>query len=182
MRFFIQSSLIAWAIVTGVSCAMFYAVPASPIHEAAWKGDLTRIEQLVKDGANVNAVDPSGETPLYWAAQGGHPVGPHRCGHEEPGRAGVNKALIDLGADLNVQDKRPRTPGGSSGWTPLFVAVHHQQFKTAEARLQAGANPNIRSDQGMSVMEMASAEGAPRELIELIVAKGFDPQIAKSAH
>jgi ankyrin repeat protein len=176
MRFFIQSSLIAFLALTGPGCAMFYAVPSSPIHEAAWKGDIARVEQLVNDGADVNAPDALGATPLYLAAQGGHPFGPHRCGNEDPRRPEVIRALIDLGADLNAPDRRPRTIGASSGWTPLMIALHHKQFKSAETLLKAGANPNIRSDQGMSVMEMASAEGAPRELIELIVAKGFDPQ------
>jgi ankyrin repeat protein len=167
--------------VTGPACAVFYAVPSSPILNAAWKGDIPRIEQLVKDGADVNTADEMGATPLYLAAQGGHPFGPHRCGTEDANRPELIKTLIDLGAQLNVQDRRPRTIGASSGWTPLMIALHHKQFKSAETLLKAGADPNIRSDQGMSVMEMASVEGAPRELIELIVAKGFDPQVAHSA-
>jgi ankyrin repeat protein len=91
----------------------------------------------------------------------------------------VIAALLDLGANPGLRDRRPRIPGASSGWTPLFVALHHEQFKSAAVLLEHGADPNIRSDQGMSVMEVASGEGAPRELIELILAKGFDPQLAR---
>jgi ankyrin repeat protein len=134
---------------------------------------------LVKQGADANARDALGGTPLYWAARGGHALGPHRCRGEAEGRPAVIAALVELGADPNLQDQRPRIPGGSSGWTPLFVALHHEQFKSAAVMLEHGADPNIRSDQDMSVMEMASGEGAPRELIELIMAKGFDPQLAR---
>jgi hypothetical protein len=45
--------------------------------------------------------------------------------------------------------------------------------------LEHGADPNILSDQGTSAMAVASAEGAPRELIALMMEKGFDPQKAR---
>ncbi len=111
-------------------------------------------------------------TALYWAARGGHRLGPHQCGGELPNRPEVVATLIALGANPNIQDRRPQGFGRSSGWTPLFVALHHEQFKTAALLLDKGADPNIRSDQGMSAMMMASAEGAPAELIALMVAKG----------
>ena len=87
-------------------------------------------------------------------------------------------ALLELGADPNLQDRRPKGWGRSSGWTPLFVALHHAQFNSARVLLEHGADPNILSDQGMSAMAMASAEAAPKELIRLLVEKGFDPQLA----
>jgi cytohesin len=167
------------AVLWASGCVLFYDVPSTPIHEAAWKGDIEAIRALVKAGADVNAPDALGGTPLHWAARGGHAIGPHRCHGEAADRPAVIAALLDLGANPNLRDRRPRIPGASSGWTPLFVALHHEQFKTAAVLLEHGADPNIRSDQGMSVMEVASGEGAPRELIELIMAKGFDPQLAR---
>jgi ankyrin repeat protein len=91
----------------------------------------------------------------------------------------VIAALLDLGADPNIPDRRPKGLGRSSGWTPLFVALHHEQFASAQTLLERGADPNIRSDQGLSVMEMAAGEGAPKELIALLLEKGFDPQKAQ---
>jgi ankyrin repeat protein len=163
--------LVSAAAVAG--CAAFWEVPAMPLHEAAWRGDVAAIRQLVKDGANVNAADAMGATALYWAARGGHPMGPHQCKGEAPDRPEVVATLIALGANPNIQDRRPRGFGRSSGWTPLFVALHHDQFHSAAALLERGADPSIRSDQGMSVMEIASAEGAPQPLRDLMVAKGF---------
>jgi len=155
---------------------MFWELPATPLQDAAWRGDVAAIRQLVKEGADVNATDDMGATALSWAARGGHPLGPHRCKGEEPGRPEVIAALVELGADPNIQDRRPKGFGRSSGWTPLFVALHHEQFESARVLLEHGADPNILSDQGMSVISMASVEGAPKELIALMMAKGFDPQ------
>ena len=44
--------------------------------------------------------------------------------------------------------------------------------------LARGANPNIRSHQGTTVMEIAAAEGAPRHLLQDLLARGFDAQKA----
>jgi ankyrin repeat protein len=177
MNFSIRSAL--FIAVTGTAaCAMFWEVPATPLHDAAWRGDAAAIRQLVRDGADVDATDDMGATALYWAARGGHRLGPHQCSGEDAARPDVIAALIELGADPNIQDRRPTGLGRSSGWTPLFVALHHRQFNSARVLLEHGADPNLLSDQGMSVMSMASVEGAPKELAALIVEKGFDPRKA----
>ena len=175
MNFVLRSALLM-AVTTGSACSIFWEVPATPLQDAAWRGDVAAVRQIVKDGADVNAADDMGATALYWAARGGHPLGPHQCTGEAPARPEVIAALVELGADPNIQDRRPKGFGRSSGWTPLFVALHHEQFNSARVMLEHGADPNILSDQGMSAMAVASAEGAPRELIALMMEKGFDPQ------
>jgi ankyrin repeat protein len=177
MNFVIRSTLLA-AVTTTAACSSFWQVPSMPLHEAAWKGNIAAIRQLVEAGADVNAQDDMGATALYWAARGGHPPGPHRCYTEKPSRPDVIAALLQLGADPNLPDRRPQGLGRSSGWTPVFVALQHEQFRSARVLLERGADPNLLSDQGLSVMAMAAGEGAPRELISLIVEKGFDPQKA----
>lgn len=158
---------------------MFWDVPATPLSAAAARGDIAQIRELVRDGADINARDDMGATALYWAARGGHRVGPHQCGTEDPERPAVIATLLELGADPNLADRRPKGWGRSSGWTPLFVALHHAQFKSAQVLLEHGADPNVLSDQGMSAMAMADDEGAPKGIIALLVAKGFDPQQAR---
>jgi ankyrin repeat protein len=175
MNFVLRSALLM-AVTTGGACSVFWQVPATPLHDAAWRGDVGAIRQLVRDGADVNAADDMGATAVYWAARGGHPLGPHQCRGEDSSRPDVIAALIALGADPNIQDRRPKGFGRSSGWTPLFVALHHEQFRSARLLLEQGADPNILSDQGMSVVGIAAAEGAPKELITLMMEKGFDPQ------
>jgi ankyrin repeat protein len=83
MNFTLKSTLrtvgVVVAAVGAGGCVLFYDLPSTPIHAAAWKGDIEAIRALVKEGADINVPDALGGTPLYWAARGGHPVGPHRC-------------------------------------------------------------------------------------------------------
>jgi ankyrin repeat protein len=160
------------ALMTAVSgCAMLYEKPSTPLANAAWTGDLDTVRRLVREGANINEEDAVGGTALHLAARGGHPLGPHTCRSEDEARPAMVAALIELGADVNARDQRPRVPGGSSGWTPLLVALHHKQFKTARVMIEHGADVNIRSDQGMSALDMAEVEGAPKDLLDAIRAR-----------
>lgn len=165
-----QAILLAMLTAVG-GCATFYEKPSTPIAAAAWAGDLKTVRRLVSEGGNINEEDAVGGTPLHLAARGGHAMGSHSCRTEEDGRAAIVAAMIELGADVNARDRRPRVPGGSSGWTPLLVALHHGQFKTARVLLEHGADANIRSDQGVTALEMAEVEGAPRDLLDLITSR-----------
>ena len=40
---------------------------ADPIHDVAWKGDLAGVQRELNKGADVNAKDNRGLTPLDWA-------------------------------------------------------------------------------------------------------------------
>lgn len=161
------------------ACALFWDAPGTPLGQAAHRGDVAAIRALLAGGADPNAFDATGQTALHWAARGGHPIGPHRCRGEAAGRADVVSALVEGGADLDLADRRGAIPGGSSGWTPLHVALHHEQFEMAARMLARGADPNIRSHQGRSVMAMAADEGAPPELLNELMARGFDPRRAR---
>jgi ankyrin repeat protein len=58
--------------------------------EAATKGDLAAVQALLAKGANVNARDNHGKTPLMVAAFQGH--------------VSVVKSLLAKGADINAKD------------------------------------------------------------------------------
>jgi ankyrin repeat protein len=165
---YLTSVLMAIFSTSASGCAAFYQRPPSALSDAAWRGDIDTVRLLVKNGADINELNG---TPLFLAARGGHPLGPHSCGTESKDRPAEIEALLELGANPNERDGRPRTIGGSSGWTPLFVALHHRQFQSAIVLLNHGADPTLKSDQGMSVMEMAVVEGAPKEVIALIEQK-----------
>ena len=173
-------ALITPLLMVMSGCAFFWEEPGTPLARAAHQGDLGAIRSLLAGGVNPNEFDATGQTALHWAARGGHRLGPHHCHGEAPTRPAVITALVNGGADLNVTDRRGAIPGRSSGWTPLHVALHHEQFATAARLLERGANPNIRSHQGRSVMAMAAEEGAPRELLTDLLAHGFDPRLAKT--
>lgn len=59
--------------------------------DAARRGDVAAVQQLLVQGANVHAADPSGVTALIAAAYANH--------------LAVAQLLIQAGADVNVQDR-----------------------------------------------------------------------------
>ena len=180
MRMNSVTAVLAGALMAA-NCASFMEKPGTALAKAAHEGNIEQMRALLAGGVNVNEYDASNQTALHWAARGGHPIGPHVCRGESAGRADVVDALIDAGADVNAMDRRAAIPGGSSGWTPLHVALHHEQFGIAARLLERGANPNIRSHQGTSVMAMAAEEGAPTALLQDLLAHGFDPRRGSGA-
>lgn len=135
MNFIRQSSLFIAVMVMG-GCISFLDEPGTPLADAAHRGDVAALRALIADGADPSAFGPDGQTALHWAVRGGHPIGPHRDTPEAGDRLLVVDTLLDLGADPNLVDRRRTIPGGSSGWTPLHVALHHEQFRTATLLLQ----------------------------------------------
>jgi ankyrin repeat protein len=161
MRFVIQSSLLIAALFAA-GCSLIYTEPGDPLSRAAFAGDLAQVRQLIAAGAPPNQA-------LQWAARGGHPAGPHRCRYELPERDAIVRALLDAGANVDVRDGRRPTPGGSSGWTPLHQALHHGQYRIALALLERGANPDAKSDQGMTPTDMARIGHAPEAVMQQLL-------------
>ena len=92
---------------------LFYAIFANT----------TLMVQLLYNGANVNAADRSGHTPLSYAVI--------LCESEEPARV-----LLHYGADPNV---RYKVTYDNSDWTPLRSAVLFDRPRTGNALFAAGA-------------------------------------------
>lgn len=107
------------------------------LHNAAHKGNLELVKQLVSGGANVNARDKLGSTPLHYAANQYH--------------LDVMKFLIDNGADVNAQQ--------NGGTTPLGHAVFANGPEFAQLLLENGADPNIPSSNGLTPLNDAEMLG-----------------------
>lgn len=84
------------------------------------KFDIAEWEEKLKNGADINARDNDGDTPLFMAAYG----------NKNPK---VIKTLLEYGADVNIRD--------DSGKTPLNYAVkYNAEDKIFEILLASGAN------------------------------------------
>lgn len=95
---------------------------------AAGAGEI--VAMLKAAGADLNAHDPRGSTPLSLATY---------CGNEE-----VVRALLSNGADVNMAD--------AGGQTPLIYAALGGGSGLMKVLLEAGADPNLTDKQGATAM------------------------------
>ena len=84
------------------------------------------VRACLRAGADPEARDKDGSTPLHWAASEGH--------------AGAIAALLEAGADPDAQVL--------GGWTPLHVAAGEDRAGAITALLEGGADPSARKENG----------------------------------
>jgi hypothetical protein len=109
---------------------------------------------LIDQGADTNALDVLGRTPLYTAAF--------------YKRSELAKLLLAHGAKVNV--------GDTTGLTPLHAAVLAGSVEVAALLIDAGAGINARSSSGKTPLHLAAATGQ-LELARLLLIDGADKSI-----
>ena len=154
------------------------------LFEAARKGKTKVVQELIKDGINVNENDGYEYTPLLYAMQNGKPE--------------VAQVLIAAGADVNVKDKDGNTPlhfaagGGRTevvkalvqagakmeekdkkGNTPLLYAIKNGKPEVAQVLIEAGADVNVKYNDGNTPLYWAAWYGCT-EVVKALVQAGAD--------
>lgn len=124
---------------------------STPLHWAAHRDDLAKVDQLIRSGANVNAANDIGATPL-WAAS-------------VHGSAPVLKRLLDAGANPNA--------ALVSGETPLMAASRAGKVDAVAALLAKRANPNARGTRGQTALMWAVAQ-KHAAVVKALLAGGAD--------
>ena len=133
------------------------------LHDAAggWHPDL--IALLLRLGADPNAADPYGHTPLYCAGNAVHETD----GRDKAQGGEAVRALTQGGADVNAQD-------GVKRCTALHMAARRGHVQIAEALVACGAGLEVRDSLGETPLRRAVNCGKP-EVAALLLSKGADP-------
>lgn len=118
------------------------------LHHAAGFGTLETLQWLVESGAEVNAKNKLGSTPLHWAV---------------PDEAKV-RLLLARGASVNAKL--------ADGRTPLYLAtVLGNGHAVLRALLAHGANPNLPAGNKRTPLIVAASRGDAEALRLLLEAK-----------
>ena len=134
----------------------------SAIGRAAQHGYVNLVKDLIAAGADVNAEDDYGGTPLHDAAY--------------KGQAEVISILIKAGADVNA-----KTDGGS---TPLHSAAYKGQAEVIPILIKAGADVHAKNNDGSTPLANAIKEGHSNAAAALkkggADTAGIERQVAKA--
>ena len=126
----------------------------SYLFEAAKSGSPEEIEALLAKGADLNATDNGGNTPLHLAASSNS-------------NSGVTKALLEAEADHNTINY--------FGETPLHLAaMYNSNPEVTKALLEAGADSNAKDNYDKTSLHSAARNNSPGVTKALLEA-GADP-------
>lgn len=141
MKKMILGAVMALAIFVDVN-----ETDAAPIHEAAKRGDLAGVIQLLDSGVDVGLADNGGNTPLMYAATNGHTE--------------VVKVLLNYDTNLNVFNH--------DGSTALIMAASWLgNLEIVKILLIRGADANHANNRGLTAL--AEAEyWENQEVVQLI--------------
>jgi hypothetical protein len=164
---------------------------ASPVADAAMKGDTAALRTLLQRKADVNATQPDGATAIQWAAwrndlqlaealiaAGADVKAANREGAtalwlaSENGSAPMIGKLLAAGADANE-----RTPNGE---TPLMMAARNGNLDALKVLLDHKADPAVKENlRGTTALIWAVDQSHP-EAVKLLIARGADVNAASA--
>ncbi len=114
------------------------ALADSPLADVIEENRREAALELIAEGADVNAAQGDGTTPLHWAT--------YKLDLE------LVQLLLDRGAKADTQNRY--------GATPLGEAVKSAHVPLTEALLDAGANANAANGDGETVLMLAARTGS----------------------
>ena len=149
MRLRLSLNLIAVVAMT----ALVGAAPpsASPVADAAMRGNRDAVRTLLQQGADVNGAQGDGMSALHWAA--------------DRGDAELTTMLVYAGANTGAVTRIGQ-------YTPLHLAARSGNVDAVRALLTAGASVDARtSTTGVTPLHLAATAGSTPVVTALLDAK-----------
>lgn len=125
------------------------------LHLAAWNGNADMVNLLLGQGADINAKNNEGRTPLFDAAWNG--------------KTDVVKLLCDRGADIGAKQY-------NLGSTALHCAAWNGNADAVEMLLDHGANIEARENNGSTPFGFAIWHGKT-DVAKLLLARGANIEV-----
>jgi ankyrin repeat protein len=156
-----KTSRLAAILLMGVACSSLAI--AGPIHDAARKGDLKKVNALLAgDPKLVNDKDGDGNTPLHVAAL--------------HGELAVAQALVAAGADVNAKNtEAPFLPGDLGN----FLSSSNHQDPVSLLHVQ-GVN-SADNKNGYTPLDMAAFSVRYMPMVKFLIDKGADVNAQSAA-
>jgi ankyrin repeat protein len=188
-----MNKLLPLAVLTWSLVAAGSAFAQSPLADAIENGRRDAALALLDEGADVNAAQGDGTTPLHWAAyqldtdlaerlvaRGARANTLNRYGASPLGEAAkaanleLAALLLEAGADVNAAN--------GDGETPLMLVARTGSVGVAKLLLDAGADVNAREAWRDQTALMWAAEAAHGPVVELLIERGADVRARAAAN
>jgi ankyrin repeat protein len=166
---------------------------ASPLADVIESGRRDAAIDLIERGADVNAAQGDGTTPLHWAAyqldadlvralidRGAKAATQNRYGASplseavKAANAELVEMLLEAGADVDAPNQ--------DGETALMLAARTGSLAVAKKLVAGGANVNARERYREQTALMWAAEGAFPDVTELLIEHGADVRARAAAN
>lgn len=134
-------------VVFGISVSALSVDCGEMCDDKFWKSaTVESVQELLSNGADVNANDGLGGTPLHWAAT--------------IADGDIISVLINADAKINATDE--------NGWTPLELAIFFGPPDSIIVLWLAGAKINANSLIEWNALHLAALLGSPESIYALL--------------
>jgi len=147
-------------LALGLTLLLWAGAPnQSPVADAAMRGEVDHVRELLRSGEDVNAAQGDGMTALHWAA--------------ESGNAELASMVIYAGANVGAVTRL-------GDYTPLHIASRSGRHTVVSVLLDAGADVDaITSTGSVTSLHFGSASGSV-EVVEALIEAGANVNAAET--
>jgi ankyrin repeat protein len=147
-------------LLFALTAMMALSTGCASLHDAAKAGDIAQVRKMIAQGADVNAKDSRGMTPLFEAS---------RTGHVEISKLLIKekaKLLVERGTNVNTKD--------AFDWTLLHWAVRYGETEIARLLIKRGADVNAKDDKASITPLHLVSNDSNIETAKLLIDRGAD--------